>query len=99
MGDFMGTKSGTQLGTTTEETFSSRLAVLLRPDQSVQFGIHPRQAFVLPLPQVVDPAQVLHALLQTRAGVPRAELARVLTYCGFEPTCWCLGGSAERCRF
>ncbi len=85
MGDFMGTKSGTQLGTTTEETFSSRLAVLLRPDRSVQFGIHPRQAFVLPLPQAVDPAQVLHALLQTRAGVPRAELARVLTYCGFEP--------------
>lgn len=58
-------------------------AVLLRPDRSIQFGIHPGNAVVLPVPAAVDPGQVLQVMMQARAGMTPEDLAATLGYCGF----------------
>ena len=58
-------------------------AVLLRPDRSIQFGIHPGNAVILPVPAAVDPGQVLQVMMQARAGMTAKDLAATLGYCGF----------------
>ena len=58
-------------------------AALLRPDRSIQFGIHPGNAVVLPVPASVDPGQVLQVMMQARAGLTAEDLAATLGYCGF----------------